>query len=821
MSYFPVNIAGARLTIDGTDYSAEFVSFNVSDDSVVSSSIITTNGQIVLAQTPSTKPVNDYLGTIFTKGKTVKLDIKQPNGEYVRHPRGHLYILKSIYSIENKLLTLDVGCGLAYAAKYESQSGAFIEELLQTFVYDDLAQIIPATSLTPWLAGQEPYSLSFIGEALEVEGNCIYQDRWGFIQKVNIFGENGFYSANTSVPYKFTSYDTDTCLSLTPQSETGSEVDQVTVTANTEVLGTEGEPEYDDEGDDVDGLEDAFEPYETDQDYIEATTCRPDQSTQNTILIDEERQSVDYENPAYSLVGDDRIINPQQFLKNNIATITYKEQLGPGNQISREISMTSGDIKARLSGDYSTLFNNLVNSGDSRRAAYRSCESVFDRYYIHDAVLTSYDYGKGGELVKKTTTTYGLLIDKISDARKQESDFAPEWGYWVSFGEIRANYTPFGIRVGIEGYVNRVEIIEYEYNLSNGINFKYNQETTKVYDYVAMGTRGSSGYSKTVKKSGGNLVNPSQQDYLRTDADTCPPINQTSESREIVETVGVSEETQFSNDGLSEADFESDNNVINVDYPLDLPPAVSLETLKSYKGSISGYANTVYQKLAADSRGFTIQEALRPEFYSWYPSYPYRLVVSTENKSFYMRVSASTWTVTPNESVCSFESMMIAEYGTSSVASPPKNSQLEYLLPQIVSPTTSNNQLLNHETTLGAEVRSVTTVPLSPPVITTVPITFLPSLSPTSLRSVIKIGGVITFNPLPRLSVKTVTPFALPPAQPPVTINFSIPVALNVGSLVTDFGTITAPAGVSVDFNTISNPSSVELNAGTVSAPNF
>ena len=85
MTFLSTNISGARLSINGVDYSDEFVDFTVTDDSIVSSSLVTTNGDITLAQVRGGQHINDLTATRFAAGDIVLLDIKQPDGTFNRH----------------------------------------------------------------------------------------------------------------------------------------------------------------------------------------------------------------------------------------------------------------------------------------------------------------------------------------------------------------------------------------------------------------------------------------------------------------------------------------------------------------------------------------------------------------------------------------------------------------------------------------------------------------------------------------------------------------------------------------------------------------
>ena len=87
MSYLSNNSRVSSITIGGTDYTSNLVSWTASDASANKQGCITTPGQVVLGTKPGGVLIEDYDRNNFRRGDQVVLTMTEPGGSDYRHPR--------------------------------------------------------------------------------------------------------------------------------------------------------------------------------------------------------------------------------------------------------------------------------------------------------------------------------------------------------------------------------------------------------------------------------------------------------------------------------------------------------------------------------------------------------------------------------------------------------------------------------------------------------------------------------------------------------------------------------------------------------------
>ena len=200
-----------------------------------------------------------------------------------------------------------------------------------------------------------------------------------------------------------------------------------------------------------------------------------------------------------------------------------------------------------------------------------------------------------------------------------------------------------------------------------------------------------------------------------------------------------------------------------------------------------------------------------------------------------MRISGTTWSVSPNEAVNSFESMTLAQNTGFSVSAIATNSQLSYLKPSTDVPTTANNSISNHDSSITNTLVQVTnagSLTLPPSLGSGSPSPSpspAPSPSPTPAPTPISLGSTNVsivpnhFNASFRVPVKpvfrqlTLTPVNANP--PTASATFRVPITLSVFQRITNYGTITAPTGTPLNFGSIGVPTGPSVNKGTITNP--
>lgn len=844
MGYVSTNIAGTRLLIGGTDYSNELVSFNVSDDSIINSSIVQTTGDIVLLQSPNGRPVNDYTGTLFPIGSLVILDIKQPNGEYIRHPRGFLYVLQSSYDAQTKEMTLSVGCGLAVAIEFEDKTNDLAKNLINQFIPTDLINKLPHEQVLNINSTDNiEFNLGLFADCLKAQGKVVYQDKFGYIQLVDIFGSTGSYVTNPNSSYKFTSYDNETVISLTSQSD-AQPVAGVKIQFSYTIKGRKNRAAIKGDADGSDD-QDNFTPYETDNEFYLANSCKSD-GTSKADPPQENQTSTVYEmrfNNNYEITDKDiteyDAENPfvdfgaSPTFRTTRTTTTTRYYDGEGKQVSRETQKTSESNLVVAPSYFRDAVQVLIDSGYTRFEALSAIGTAIGYTTAERGEVNNY-YGRGGEIVKKVETRYKPYITFVNNTYAL-AQFHLDPSKGGSFDSVFSERT------------ETIITTTYKY-------FKeYNEEivVTVEYDWDPYSRK----ETRSTRRSGNNNANPLQEDNFANTAgggpaatvldpvtneyvvnpldpeapSLCTPRDESEEATDYEIVEGEDDQVNFEA-GLSglftSGQFAPSGlqgglnvpvlsaNVLTENYPLTYRPLISKAGEIEYKKDVDNYARIVYRKAVADRLGFTVQESMRPEFYSWYPSYPFRLVVNSENKAFYLRVSAATWTLNNAEAVCSFESMLIGTFSYSSVIYP-SFSQLNYLLPPIDVPTTSNKSIANHDATLGLTVRNVV-VPGGP---VSIPIAALPSITPTAIVPPFRLSVGIKSTVNTKLYVRLVTPSPVTTTPTPLAVTFTAKPALNVTALALNFGSITAPQGSTLNFGTVQNPSATNLELGSILNP--
>ena len=808
MTFLSTNISGARLSINGVDYSDEFVDFTVTDDSIVSSSLVTTNGDITLAQVRGGQPINDLTATRFAAGDIVLLDIKQPDGTFNRHPRGHLLVLASVYDPETRTCTISVGCQIAFAVAFEDKLSDLFEKWCNTYG--------SATRIAK-LPDDTELGSDILGNLLRVEGRFLYQDRFGYLQSGHIFGTaNGFYTTPTNIPYKFTSTDHETALSITAQTAAygggasgmadGRYVTPVRVEYEYQIA-----------------VDSNGKPFANDAAYKAAVfICKKKSATGRAGKVLDVTKTIAYKVP-WPYAG---YLGTSFTYTITTVTESEKKYRGQGNQISTE--QTDVIVEREANNDVANVFifrmaNNRAG-GSSPRGNERG-------RIVNRRTKVRYTYGKGGELKRKETKVYVPWAEFLG---------ADGWISKYEIGTTGTTATPVTLRLA------NCTVETFKYNLGGGA-YKHDEQKTEKYDYAAK-EKGSSYYTVEYRRSGGNLAKAAQQDRFSNDQAgvnntancNCPAgfecVKETPDTDDRTAAYTSGKVTNIvTGPGLSAFGSSVVANTGYEDFPISYKDANHLGDAAFFDAEVKSYSLLRYNISAADKLGFTVQESLRPEFYNWYPSMPYLLYLKNENKVFSMRISGTTWSVSPNEAVNSFESMTLAQNTGFSVSAIATNSQLSYLKPSTDVPTTANNSISNHDASITNTLVQVTnagSLTLPPSLGSGSPSPSpspAPSPSPTPAPAPISLGSTNAsivpnhFNATFRVPVKPVfrqLTLTVVNANPPTaSATFRVPISINALQISTNYGTITAPLGTPLNFGTITAPTGPNLNKGTITNP--
>lgn len=198
-----------KLYINSVDVTQYLIQGSISEDSGYSSNIITSRGQIVLG---GTTDIFDFNRTKYPIGSSVDIWCVLDNGSITKHPKGRLYIMNSSTNIEDRTLSLEVGCSLAFISEREEQYRTKVQSLWGLLSSDDRRSFKVSET-----------TLSNLSQYLECVGKVIFQDKYGYVQTVRAFGSGGI-GAYAGTP-KLVSFDTDTAISVQSIADTSIEAD--------------------------------------------------------------------------------------------------------------------------------------------------------------------------------------------------------------------------------------------------------------------------------------------------------------------------------------------------------------------------------------------------------------------------------------------------------------------------------------------------------------------------------------------------------------------------------------------------------------------
>lgn len=675
MSIFPIAISGVRLLIDNVDYSDEIIEINLNDDSTVTSSLISTTGGISLRSLFGGQAVNDLFSNTIRTGSIVTIDIKQADGSYNRHPRGYLYVESSNYDVQEKTLSVNVSCGIGMALSLDESNSDFFKRLITEFVPQSRLDL---------LSPDAEYTAQLLSSLLRIEGEYLYQDKWGYIQKGQILGVGGYSQPSSSIPYRFASVDTQTCLDVSVQSGTvasafdGREETPVTVRYEYQVAGKNTSP---------DGTS-GFVQFASQADYeAYIKKCVPSDETTTEVqsVKDFSRsENHDVENPLFGYDPSE----PPTF--DSIQEVTsFKKYKGPGKQVSYEETETL--TSERSIGDYTSY-----RIFELTQSFFAPPVRVGSGLRVSSVQKVKYKYGRGGELKQKETKVYEPNIVFLGSERAIAQR---------TRGQI---FSLFFLKH------SSTSLETYKYANPNSLLDKYDTQITENFDWKAK-DKGEPWYTIETRRSAGNLVKPSQQDKVNVNTANqqtcnCPPgfvcEEQTPETEDRTYTAseGTPRNITFSS-GLSSYGLPKIENTNFEDFPVDYDDPKWIAKEKEIHKDVDKYTNFLHKIQNADKQGFTIQESMRPEFYSYYPGFPYQLFLEAENKAFSMRTSAATWSLSSSEAVVSFESMAINIINGYTLPTFSENNQLQYYLPPVDSPTTANKQITAPDVQATANIR--------------------------------------------------------------------------------------------------------------------
>lgn len=614
MSYIVNGTRVVSLTINGQDYTQNLSEWNVSDASANRSGCVSTSGSLALSTIPGQSSLEDYDRNTFRRGNEVILELSQ-NGVNFRHPRGLLYVISCSYSVESETLEVEIGCKLSMMSLLEE--------------FDDLKEIIPV----PVDVIQETYEGCCA--AFASVGKYVYQDNNGNLVSQKYFQGDGIGSVASP---NWISVLGVTSQSVSPLSASGPIPDQIKLsyqvptgslsednTGRVDVTETESyyfltypaatyqRQNSDATVDNPNGTLDNVDSVSSEQATTgSSSSCgnlpdRPDGNTDNGTAC----------NGGYTLVQSPLYLPA---ITKQVETSTYG---APGAQLSSQISTLEGPRVESNPQYFADNFAYCRQVWGSKCQPNGNCpQDGMDNIVLRRTETTNF-FGEANEIVKQIQDNY---VTKLSAA--QPSD-------WRA-GNVGGQIQQFDKSYLTNSELYRQSRVETNYSVEDNVNI---QETITYTSMTSRGVGISGGQNidalagiktRVVRKSSTIASRDIQPDTLNSP-------NTDTEEKTTVLRINV-----IGGGGTLYGDYVEEEQI---------PVPLLYETESEIEEAVNSYSDYIRRFTIGDAYGLQIGEALRLDVVSsWTPSAPFRYYDPKQNKLVSLRMDATSWGVSPEES---------------------------------------------------------------------------------------------------------------------------------------------------------------------------
>jgi hypothetical protein len=612
MTWLVNKTRGVILTINGTDYTSNLLQISLSDGSVVSSGVLTTNGSIVLGQLPGGASIEDYDKDFFARGRLVLIDVKNSDDTTVRHPRGYLYIVDSSYSPEERQLTLDVGCRLYLASLSDN-----IQDLL---------------SQTEFEIPENQQDFSALNNAIQSEAKILWQDNQGNLQKDDFF--EGDELGTSRAAGQWVSVLGQTTIEVSPLGQGRLVPDSIELTYTREV----GSDEPFDKVDTTETTSNYFLTYpatvwvrrrpEDGLGGVSGAGASSTRPTGRTSDICGDSPSVPPSSGGDETCSEGYTSEPSKVIdavQSYEITNSYYE--GPGGQLSLVESEKYGPAVELNSQYYADLYAFCVwgygsACNPSGGCPYPGLAQVKQNYSVR-----KYEYGTGGQLVKTTLDEY---LNKLNCAQPQD------WRSGVKQAAGQLEFSEFNEVPTDQFFLARRTITTFEYFDNGTIQF----ERTLTSPCGSSTRPGIS--SGCIEATCG--VETSQRRISRSTS-VAPEGPDRIGDGSFKNTVTATISDQRYPDGYVTPPNETTPVIVTQQIPLPLTG-----TAQQAQSKAGRYLRYIRQIKEGDARGLRISEALRSEILTnWRPGMPFRYADTANSTVLALRMNACNWAMDQDE----------------------------------------------------------------------------------------------------------------------------------------------------------------------------
>jgi len=622
MSWLNNTQAQIFLTIDGEDYTNEFIGAQLTDGSAINTGAVLTGGTIQLAELPlavgQTPRIEDYQKSKFGRGKIVEIDV-DINGVRQRHPRGYLYIIDSTYDMESRSASIEVGC-LLTLHNITDDIGS-----LSTYTIFPL----PGDSSTD----TEVATFKDLLQAISAEGKFIWQKNDGTIEKRTFFDGDGLGSNKQKESW--VSVRDETALGVQPLSNGSPVPDEIRVSYSWEV--TDGN----DDTLTIDGTDTPTEIDTTESNYFLEHPA-------NIKKI----QTICTTNPQGVRTCRDVALNAAKEQFDVTKTQTSQRIFGgPGGSVILERGETVGPAVEMAGGYFSELyaFELAREGGNPDNVTLKGLNQI-----TQTRTERTYEYGSGGEVTKQVDRQYKHYIGAMTQndwrAGNGEGDvFDPD----SPLGDTRRGFlTDLPLLDGNNDplmYLDRMVTTTYEYYDDRTIEFSETLTSSAACNGVGIyppnGARElidigaiNNGVRTTQKRtSTGGLLNPDQ-----------PPRNPGGPKVSTQSSVYVDESSKYPVTPAGAI-------ILSTNVPYSVPGKTESEA----RELAANYARILRAQIEGDAAGIRVAESMRPEIFSYVPGMPFAYHDRTYDTTLKLRMNSTGWAMAPGESIFSTEGCLI------------------------------------------------------------------------------------------------------------------------------------------------------------------
>jgi hypothetical protein len=608
MSYIVNQARVHSLTIGGVDYTSALVSWTASDSSANRNGFIVTSGALVLGSYSGGPDVEDYDRNDFKRGIPVILTMRTPAGATYRHPRGLLYIISTSYDVEGEQLEVQLGCRLAMAQ-----------------IMDD-----PSTTvgLSPIPLDPAQRQLSNISAAFATAGKYLYQDNNGNFVSGNFFGGD---SEQGVAAGQWTSILGVTAISAAPLAGTGAIPDLIKLTYSV----PEGSVANDQKGR-ID-TEEVFSNYWLD--YPASLSVRQGDGTltnaggTNPGSVPSSPQSDPCGNTppqpsdngqgscqeGYSIESRPWILPAQRY---EISKTYYG---GPAGQQDFTESSTFGPIVEANSQYFADDYAYCIGVWATNCQPGGGCSTPGMTQKLLGKTTTRNYFGTANELVKQVQESY---VNMLSMAKPQD---------WRS--GLSSQGVPEDFRRIDQNTMIRSQVRITTYYKEDNANIQ------KTVTYTSVGNNGSGisvGFSALDAYSG-VVTSELRRSTSTATLDVAPDIVNSATTSTVEQVVELPLFTgRYTLPPAEAGPYEMEESA---------PMPLLFDTQQEIQNTINSYASYLVRFTKGDAFGLQIGEGLREDVgQNWFPGMPFRYYDPKKNKVLAMRMDATSWGVTKDES---------------------------------------------------------------------------------------------------------------------------------------------------------------------------